>query len=72
MLAGFNRTLDEWLCDSFAELIEEIELWKWDYATGDFWSRLAKHCSRATSGSVTWAELLDSRLASVHTTGKLS
>jgi len=42
MLAGLNRTLDEWLCNSFAELIEEIELWKWDYATGDFWSRLAK------------------------------
>ena len=42
MLAGLNRTLDEWLCDSFAELIEEMELWKWDDATGDFWSRLAK------------------------------
>ena len=26
MLAGFNRTLDEWLCDSFAELCEETEL----------------------------------------------
>jgi len=26
MLAGLNRTLDEWSCDSFAELIEEIEL----------------------------------------------
>ena len=30
MLAGLNRTLDEWLRDSFVELIEEIELWKWD------------------------------------------
>ena len=40
MLAVSNRTLDEWLCDSFAELIEEMELWKWDDATGDFWSRL--------------------------------
>jgi len=28
MLAGLNRTLDEWLCDFFVELIEEIELWK--------------------------------------------
>jgi len=28
MLAGLNRTLDEWLCDSFVELIEEMELWK--------------------------------------------
>jgi len=40
MLAGLNRTLDEWLCYSFVELIEEMELWKWDDATGDFWSRL--------------------------------
>ena len=36
MLAGLNRTLDEWLCDSFVELIGEMELWKWDDATGDF------------------------------------
>ena len=42
MLAGLNRTFDEWLCDSFVELIEEMELWKWDDATRDFWSRLAK------------------------------
>ena len=28
LLAGSNRTLDEWLCDSFAELIEEMDLWK--------------------------------------------
>jgi len=42
MLAGLNRALEEWLCDSFVELIEEMELWKWDDATGDFWSRLAK------------------------------
>ena len=42
LLAGINRTLDEWLCDSFAELIEEMELWKWNDATGDFWSRLAQ------------------------------
>ena len=26
MLAGLNRTLDEWSCDSFVELIEEMEL----------------------------------------------
>ena len=69
MLAGLNRTLDEWLCDSFVELIEEIELWKWDDATGDFWSRLAK--AQQSNISVTWAEQLDSRLASVHTTKKL-
>ena len=56
MLACLNRTLDEWLCDSFVELIEEMELWKkWDDATGDFWSRLAKALQQSNS-SVTWAE----------------
>ena len=71
MLAGLKRTLDEWFCNSFAELIEEMELWKWDDATRDFWSRLAKILQQRNI-SVTWAEQLDSRLASVHTTGKLS
>ena len=42
MLAGLNHTLDEWLCDFFVELIKEMELWKWDDANRDFWSRLAK------------------------------
>ena len=42
MLAGLNRILDEWLCDSLAELIEEMGLWKWNDATKDFWSRLAE------------------------------
>jgi len=28
MLAGLNRTLHECSCNSFAELIEEMELWK--------------------------------------------
>jgi len=49
MLVGLNCTLDEWLCDSFAELIEEMELWKWDDATGDFWSRLAKALQQSTT-----------------------
>jgi hypothetical protein len=71
MLAGLNRTLDEWLCDSFVELIQEMELWKWDDVTGDFWSRLSKALQQSNI-SVTWAEQLDSRLASVHTIGKLS
>ena len=60
MLAGLNRTLDEWLCDSFAELIEEIELWKWDDATGDFWSRLAQALQQSII-LVTWAGQLNSR-----------
>jgi len=67
MLAGLNRTLDEWLCDSFVELIEEMDLLKWDDATGDFWSRLAKVLQQSNI-SVTWTEQLDIRLASVHTT----
>jgi len=28
MLARLNRILDEWLCDSFAEPNEEMELWE--------------------------------------------
>jgi len=67
MLEGLNRTLDECLCDT----CEEMQLWKWDDATGDFWSRLAKALQQSNI-SVTWAEQLDSRLASVHTTGKMS
>ena len=71
MLAGLNRTVDEWFCDSFVKLIEEIELWKWDDPIGDFWSRLAKALQQSNI-SVTWAEQLDSRLASVHATGKMN
>jgi len=50
-----------------------MELWKRDdaAATRDFWSRLAKALQQSNN-SVTWAEQLDSRLASIHTTGKLS
>ena len=48
-----------------------MELWKWDDAIGDFWSRLVKVLQQSNI-SVTWAEQLDSRLALVHTTGKLS
>ena len=66
-----THLLDEWLCDSFAELIEEIELWKWNDATGDFWSRPAKALQQSNI-RVMWAEQLDSRLASVHNTGKKS
>jgi len=66
-----NCTLDEWLCNSFAELIEKMELWWWDDATGDFWSRLAKALQKSNI-SVTWAEQLHDRLASVYTIGKIS
>ena len=70
MLAGLNRTLDGWLCDSFVELNEEMELWKWDDATGDFWYRMAKALQQ-NNISDTWAEQLDSKLTSVHTTEKM-
>jgi len=39
-------------------------------ATGDFLSRLAKALQHSNI-LVTWAEQFDSRLASVHTAGKL-
>jgi len=67
LLAGLNRTLYKFLCDSCAELIEEMELWKWDDAPGDFWSRLAKALQQSNI-SVTWAEHLDS----MHANGKMS
>jgi len=68
---SLKRTLDECLCDAFVEIIEEIEVWKWDDTTRDFWSRLAKALQQSNI-SVTGAEQLDSWLASMHTTGKLS
>jgi len=71
LLAGLNRTLDEWLCDYFAELIEEMELWKWDDATGDFWSRLAKALQQSFITAMC-AEQSGSRLAPVHTNRKMS
>jgi len=34
-----------------------MELWKWDDATGDFWSRLAKALQQSNI-SATWPEQL--------------
>ena len=48
-----------------------MELWKCDNATGEFWSRLTKALQQSNI-SVKWAEQLDSRLASVHTNGKMN
>ena len=42
MLAQLARTLTEWHCNSFTDLIDEMELWDWNVANKDFWSRLAK------------------------------
>jgi len=56
--------MTEWRCKSFTDLIDEMELWDWDVANKDFWSRLAKslHCQKV---SVTWAGKMDQKLASV-------
>jgi len=48
-----------------------MELWKWVDATRDFWSRLAKALQQSNI-SVTWAQQLESKLASVQITGKMS
>ena len=62
MLAQLARTLNEWHCVSFTDLIEEMDLWEWNDANKDFWSRLAK-ALQMTKVSVTWAEEFDKRLA---------
>jgi len=73
MLAQLARTLTEWHCNSFTNLIDEMELWDWDVASIDFWSRLAKSLHRQkVTVSVTWAEDLDQTLASVLVPGKMS
>jgi hypothetical protein len=58
MLAQSARTLTEWQCNSFTNLIDEMELWDWNVANKDVWSRVAKplHCQKV---SVTWAEKMD-------------
>ena len=55
MLAQLAHTLTERHCNSFTDLIDEMELWDWNVANKDFWSRLAKllHSQKV---SVTWAE----------------
>jgi len=55
MPAQLACTLTEWHCKSFTDLIDDMELWDWNVANKDFWSRLAKllHSQKV---SVTWAE----------------
>jgi len=71
MLAQLARTLTEWRCKSFTDLIDGMELWDWDAANKDFWSRLAKslHCQKV---SVTWTGKMDQKLASVLVSEKMS
>ena len=36
MLAQLAHTLTEWHCNSFTDLIDEMELWDWNVANKDF------------------------------------
>jgi len=58
MLAHFARTLIQWHCNSFTDLIDEMELWDWNVANKDFWSRLANSL-HSQKVSVTWAEKME-------------
>ena len=58
MLAQLARTLEEWHCNSSTDMIDEMELWDWNVANKDFWSRLAKSF-HSQKGSVTWAGKMD-------------
>jgi len=71
MLAQLARTLKEWHCNSFTDLIDEMELLDWNVANKDFWSRLAKSL-HSQKVSVTWAETMDKTLASVLIPEKMS
>ena len=71
MLAQLARTLTEWHCNSFTDLIDETELWDWNVANKDFWSQLAKSL-HSQKVSVTWAEEMDKKLASVLVPEKMS
>jgi len=64
MLAQLARTLTEWHCNSFTDLIDNMELWDWNVANKDFWSRLAK-LLHSPKVSVTLTEKMDKILASV-------
>ena len=71
MLAQLARTLTEWHCNSFTDLIDQMELWNWNIANKDFWSRLAKSL-HSQKVSVTWAGKMEKKLASVLVSEKTS
>jgi len=70
-LAQLARALTEWLCNSFTNLIDEMKLCDWNVANKGFWSRLAKSL-HSPKVSVTWAEKMDPKIASVLVPGKMS
>jgi len=71
MLAQLARASEEWICNSPTDLIYEMELWDWNVANKNFWSRLAKSF-HSQKGSVTWAGKMDPKLASVLVPEKMS
>ena len=71
MLAQLACTLTEWHCNSFTDMIDEIELWDWVVANKDFWSRLAKSL-HSQKVPVTWAEKMDKKIASALVPEKMS
>jgi len=71
MLTQLARTLTEWHCNSFTDLIDEKQPWDWNVANKDFWWRLAKSL-HSQKVSVTWAEKIDKKLASVLVPEKMS
>jgi len=71
MLAQLARTFIEWHGNSFTDLIDKMELWDWNVANKDFWLRLAKSL-RSQKVSVTWAEKMDKKLASMLVPEKMS
>jgi len=52
-------------------LIDEMELWDWNVANKDFWSRLVKSL-HSQKVSATWAKKMDQKLASVLVPEKMS
>jgi len=70
-LAQLARTLTGWHCNSFTDLIDRMELWDWNVTNKDFWSRLVK-LLYSPKVSVTWAEKMDQKLASVFVPEKMN
>jgi len=64
MIAQLERKLTEWHCNSYTDLNIEMELWDWNVTNKGFWPHLAKSL-HSPKVSVTWAEKMDQKLASM-------
>jgi len=71
VLAQLARTIKKWNCKLFTDFIDEMELWDWNVANKDFWSRLAKSL-HSQKVSVTWEEFFYQKLALVLVPEKMS